>query len=53
MKCRPAMINFFRINSIFFLKNLAKESAETLVLTLVVSHVGYCNTVVCRWANLS
>lgn len=42
-KCRTAMLNYFRIKSIR--KYLTKEAAETLVLSLVISHLDYCNII--------
>ena len=42
-KCRSAMMNFFRIKSIS--KYLTKEATETLVLSLVISHLDYCNSI--------
>jgi hypothetical protein len=42
-KCRTAMMNFLRIKSIR--RYLTKEATEILVLTLVVSHLDYCNVI--------
>ena len=42
-KCRVAMLNYFRIKSIR--KYLTKEATEVLVLSLVVSHLDYCNVI--------
>jgi hypothetical protein len=42
-KCRTAMLNYFKIKSIR--KYLTKEAAETLVLSLVISHLDYCNII--------
>ena len=42
-KCQTAMLNFFRIRSIHHL--LTQESASSLVLSLCVSHLDYCNSV--------
>ena len=43
-KCRTAMLYFFRIKSIR--KYLIKAATEILVLSLVVSHLNYCNLIV-------
>ncbi|KAK3101096.1 hypothetical protein FSP39_000910 [Pinctada imbricata] len=43
MKCRTAMINYLRIKSIR--KYLTKEATEILVLSLVISHLDYCNVI--------
>ena len=43
MKCRTAMLNYLRIKSIR--KYLTQDAAETLVLTLVISHLDYCNVI--------
>ena len=40
-KCRTAMLNYFKIKSIR--KYLTSEATEILVLSLVVSHLDYCN----------
>ncbi len=40
-KCRTAMLNYFKIKSIR--KYLTREATEILVLSLVVSHLDYCN----------
>jgi len=42
-KCRTAMLNFFRIKNIR--SYLSKEATETLVLSLVISHLDYCNVI--------
>ena len=42
-KCRTAMINYLRIKSIR--KYLTKEATEILVLSLVISHLDYCNVI--------
>lgn len=42
-KCRTAMINYFKIKSIR--KYLTKEATEILVLSLVISHLDYCNVI--------
>ena len=42
-KCRTAMFNYFRIKSIR--KYLTKESTEVLLLSLVISHLDYCNVI--------
>lgn len=42
-KCTTAMINFLKIKSIR--KYLTKGAAETLVLTMVMSHLDYCNSI--------
>ena len=41
-KCKAAMINFIRIRGICHL--LTDEAASSLVLSLCVSHLDYCNT---------
>ena len=41
-KCQVAMINFIRIRSIHHL--LSQDSAASLVLSLCVSHLDYCNS---------
>ena len=42
-KCRTAMLYFFRIKSIR--KYLTKAATEILVLSLIVSHLDYCNLI--------
>lgn len=42
-KCRVAMLNYSRIKSIR--KYLSKEATEILVLSLVISHLDYCNVI--------
>lgn len=42
-QCKTAMLNYFRIKSIR--KYLSREATETLVLSLVVSHLDYCNII--------
>jgi len=42
-KCRVAMMNFLRIKSIR--KYLSSAATETLVLSLVISHLDYCNVI--------
>ena len=42
-KCRTAMMNYFRIKSIR--RYLTQDATETLVLTLVISHLDYCNAI--------
>ena len=42
-KCRTAMINYLRIKSIR--KYLTKDATEILVLSLVISHLDYCNVI--------
>jgi hypothetical protein len=42
-KCRTAMLNFLRIKTIR--KYLTKEATETLLLSLVISHLDYCNVI--------
>ena len=37
------MLNFFKIKSIR--KYLTRDATETLVLTLVISHLDYCNVI--------
>lgn len=48
-KCRTAMINFMRIKNIR--QYLTKEATETLVLSLVMSHLDYCNSILYGIAN--
>jgi len=43
MKCRSAMLNYFRIKSIR--KYLTRQSAEILIVSLVLSHLDYCNLI--------
>jgi len=43
IKCRNAMLNFFKIKSIR--KYLTEDATETLVLSLVISHLDYCNVI--------
>jgi hypothetical protein len=42
-KCKTAMLNYFRIKCIR--KYLTKEATEVLVLSLVISHLDYCNVI--------
>ena len=42
-KCRAAMLNYMRIRSIHHL--LTQEATASLVLSLCVSHLDYCNSV--------
>jgi hypothetical protein len=42
-KYRTAMINYLRIKSLR--KYLTKEATEILVLSLVISHLDYCNVI--------
>lgn len=42
-KCRAAMMNYFKIKSIR--KYLTQDATETLVLSLVISHLDYCNSI--------
>lgn len=42
-KCKTAMLNYFKIKSIR--KYLSKDATETLVLSLVISHLDYCNII--------
>ena len=42
-KCRTAMLNVFRVKSIR--KSLTKAATDILVLSLVVSHLDYCNLI--------
>jgi hypothetical protein len=42
-KCKSAMFNYFKIKSIR--KFLTKEATEILVLSLVISHLDYCNVI--------
>ena len=41
--CKTAMLNYFKIKSIR--KFLTKESTKVLVLSLVISHLDYCNVI--------
>jgi len=43
MKCRFAKLNFFRIKNIR--KYLTRQSAEILIVSLVLSHLDYCNLI--------
>ena len=43
-KCKTAMLYYFKIKSIR--KYLSKEATETLLLSLVISHLDYCNIIV-------
>ena len=42
-KCQWAMINFLRIRSIRHLLNA--QAAESLCLSLCISHLDYCNSI--------
>lgn len=42
-KCRSAMLNYFKIKSIR--KYLTQDAMETLVLSLVNSHLDYCKVI--------
>ena len=42
-KCKAAMLNFIRIREVCHL--LTDEAASSLVLSLCISHLDYCNTV--------
>ena len=42
-KCRVAMMNYFRIKCIR--KYLTQQATEILVLSLVISHLDYCNVI--------
>ena len=42
-KCKCALANFFRIAS--FTKCLSRDTCQTLVLTLCLSHIDYCNAI--------
>lgn len=42
-KCRAALLNYQRIKCIR--KYLTKEATESLVLSLVISHLDYCNVI--------
>ena len=42
-KCQTAMFNYLRIKNIR--KFLTKDSTEVLVLSLVISHLDYCNAI--------
>ena len=42
-KCRSAMLNYFKIKNIR--KFLTQDATETLVLSLVISHLDYCNVI--------
>ena len=48
-KCRTAMLNYFKIKSIR--KCLTKDAAEVLALSLVVSHLDYCNVILYGISN--
>ena len=50
-KIKTAMFNFKRIRSIR--KFLDKSSCETLILTLVVSHLDYCNSILIGLPDMS
>ena len=52
-KCKAAMLNYLKIKSIR--KYLTREATETLVLSLVISHLDYCNVILygTSKANLS
>jgi len=43
-KCRTAMLNVFRVKSIR--KSLTKAATEVIVLSLILSHLDYCNLIV-------
>ena len=45
-KCKAAMLNFLRIRGIHHL--LTEEATSSLVLSLCVSHLDYCNSVLYR-----
>ena len=42
-KCQSAMLNFFKIKSIC--RYLTREATEGLCLSLVISHLDYCNVI--------
>lgn len=42
-KCKTAMLNYFKIKSIR--QYLSSDATETLVLSLVISHLDYCNVI--------
>ncbi|CAG2199519.1 unnamed protein product [Mytilus edulis] len=42
-KCKTAMMNYYKIKCIR--SYLSKEATETLVLSLVISHLDYCNVI--------
>ena len=42
-KCKAAIINFFKIKSVR--ESLTQSDCETLCLSLVVSHLDYCNSI--------
>ena len=44
-KCRTAAINFQRIKEIW--QVLTEQATETLVLATVMSHLDYCNAILC------
>ena len=48
-KCRTAAINFQRIKAIW--QVLTKQAMETLVLGTVMSHLDYCNAILCDLPN--
>ena len=48
-KCRTAVINFQRIKAIP--RVLTEQATETLVLGTVMSHLDYCNAILCDLPN--
>ena len=48
-KCRTAAINFQRIKAIW--QVLTEQETETLVLGTVMSHLDYCNAILCDLPN--
>ena len=48
-KCRTAAINFQRIKAIQ--QVLTEQAMETLVLGTVMSHLDYCNAILCDLPN--
>ena len=48
-KCRTAAINFQRIKAIW--QVLTEQATETLVLATVMSHLDYCNAILCDLPN--
>ena len=48
-KCRTAAINFQRIKAIQ--RVLTEQATETLVLGTVMSHLDYCNAILCDFPN--
>lgn len=49
IKCRTALLSFFRIKNIR--KLLTQDATETLVLSLVISQLDYCNVILYGISN--